>query len=363
MWVYVLLLFVVGLLLIVSAIYIVKTTSHIFTKYIKNKIVVKIISFVPIILFIIGLFIDTVNGIVVDIYLIAFIFLVKCIAFIVKKMFKFEVKETYIVGIGILLTLFVLINAHYRAFNVVETDYTVYTEKNIGTKKFRIVQISDSHIGTTIDGKKFSKYMDDINALEPDIVVLTGDYVDDNTKYQDMIDASEGLSHLKTKYGVYFIYGNHDKGYSNYRDFTDTEIKEELAKNNVVILEDEIVDITDKIVLIGRCDKENKNRLSIMELVKDLDHDKYLIVLNHQPNDYQNESQAKVDLVLSGHTHGGQLFPLGELGLLLGANNKIYGMEKQNQTTFIVNSGISDWAIKFKTGTISEYVVIDIKND
>ena len=87
---------------------------------------------------------------------------------------------------------------------------------------------------------------------------------------------------------------------------------------------------------------------------------KYVITINHQPNDYKNEMN-NTDLVLSGHTHGGQLFPLGQIGILLGSNNKIYGIERRENTTFIVNSGISDWAIKFKTGTVSEYVVIDIK--
>ena len=70
----------------------------------------------------------------------------------------------------------------------------------------------------------------------------------------------------------------------------------------------------------------------------------------------------KVDLVLSGHTHGGQLFPLGYIGLLMGANDEFYGLHQRENTNFIVNSGISDWAIDFKTGTFSEVGIIDIKN-
>jgi len=87
-----------------------------------------------------------------------------------------------------------------------------------------------------------------------------------------------------------------------------------------------------------------------------------MIVLNHQPNDYDNESEVGVDLVLSGHTHGGQFFPLGPLGVLFGFNDAYYGSEEIENTTFIVNSGIGDWAIQFKTGTISEYGIIDIKS-
>ena len=83
-------------------------------------------------------------------------------------------------------------------------------------------------------------------------------------------------------------------------------------------------------------------------------------MLDHQPNDYQNQADAGVDLVLSGHTHGGQLFPLNKVGEWIGANDRTYGFEKRGQTNFIVTSGLSDWAIKFKTGTKSEFVVIDL---
>ena len=102
-------------------------------------------------------------------------------------------------------------------------------------------------------------------------------------------------------------------------------------------------------------------RLTMQELTKDLDPDKFSVVLDHQPNDYQNQTTAEVDLVLSGHTHGGQLFPLNKVGEWIGANDKTYGLEKRNKTNFIVTSGLSDWAIKFKTGTKSEFVVIDVK--
>ena len=118
--------------------------------------------------------------------------------------------------------------------------------------------------------------------------------------------------------------------------------------------------VADTFYVIGRRDKSVKERLSMEELVKPLDPKKYKIVLDHQPNDYDAEAAAKVDLVLSGHTHGGQLIPINRIGELIGANDRTYGMEQRDSTTFIVTSGISDWAIDFKTGTKSEYVVISI---
>ena len=88
--------------------------------------------------------------------------------------------------------------------------------------------------------------------------------------------------------------------------------------------------------------------------------DKYIIVLDHEPNDYNNEAATSADLVLSGHTHGGQLFPVTLLVDWFNINDRTYGYEKRNGTEFIVTSGISDGQIIFKTGTKSEYVIIDI---
>ena len=77
-------------------------------------------------------------------------------------------------------------------------------------------------------------------------------------------------------------------------------------------------------------------------------------------NDYDAEAEAGADLVLSGHTHGGQMLPINRIGEWIGANDFTYGYERIDSTDFIVTSGISDWAIDFKTGCRSEYVVIEI---
>lgn len=82
-----------------------------------------------------------------------------------------------------------------------------------------------------------------------------------------------------------------------------------------------------------------------------------MIVIDHQPADYQNESEANVDLVLSGHTYGGQFIP----NPYLSQNNSVYGLKSINKTNFIVTSGLSDWEIKMKTGCFSEYAIINLK--
>ena len=208
---------------------------------------------------------------------------------------------------------------------------------------------SDSHIGTTFNGDGFYKEMEKLSKIDSDFVFIVGDYIDDDTSEEDLRKACEG------KYGVYYVYGNHDRGYNSERSKI---LRYELEKNNVHILVDEVVEFNN-FYLIGRNDKRYP-RHSIDDLIEGLD-DRYKIVLNHQPNDYDNE-QGKVDLVLSGHTHGGQMLPLGLIGTISGSNDMEYGLKEINNTNFIVTSGISCWAVQFKTGTKSEYVIIDIKN-
>ena len=330
-----------------------------FVLKIKNKYISWLVTLIPIVICIIFFVIDRINTFVVLTYLVISFMIFDLIMFIIKKISKKQFKYYYAGIIAIIFVVIYLGHGYFLAHNVVRTNYLVETNKDV--ENFRIVQISDSRIGATMDGDKFIEYMRKINETNPDIVVVTGDFVDDDTSYQDMIKGARGLGLLNTKYGVYFIYGNHDKGYFSYKNYSDKELRENLKINNVKILEDEYFNVTDEITLVGRKDKSDITRKSMKDLNSVIDKTKYLVVLDHQPADYENDAKEKVDLVLSGHTHGGQLFPLGKLGVTLGINDNYYGIEKRDNTTFIVNSGIADWAIKFKTGTISEYTVIDIK--
>ncbi len=334
-------------------------------KRIKNKTISWIASFIFLLITIILLLWNPTNGNIIVLHFLVILIICELFYNLVcmfKKKYNLKYGQEITVGIALVITTIYLGYAYYIAHHVVETHYEVIASKDIGVDNFRIVQITDSHIGATMNGKTFYDYMIKINEVNPDIVVITGDYVDDDTKLDDMKKACEGLGALKTKYGVYFVYGNHDKGYFDYREFSRERLREELIKNNVKILEDEGLDIVGNIYLLGRKDKHERSRKTALELKDEIDSSKYIIDLNHQPNDYDNEALAGFDLVISGHTHGGQVFPLQIIDKLTGTNNQIYGIEKRKNTTFIVSSGIGDWAVKFKTGTVAEYVVIDIKN-
>ena len=299
---------------------------------------------------------DLYNYIIIIIHLAIFILISNFLLYLYKRIIKKDFKTNNIkVVMGLIITIIYLGIGTYLNYHIVETHYTVYNDKDVNLK---LIMFADSHVGSTFDGEGFYQKMKDMSNIESDFVFIIGDYIDDGTSKEDMIRACEGLSLLKPKYGVYYVFGNHDRGYYNNRGYSGDDLVDELKKNNVHVLKDEVVTF-DNFYLIGREDR-SKKRKSIDELVNGLD-DRYKIVLNHQPNDYDNE-QDKVDLVLSGHTHGGQMLPLGLVGTISGSNDQEQGLEKRGNTNFIVTSGISDWVVQFKTGTKSEYVIIDIKN-
>lgn len=274
-------------------------------------------------------------------------------------------KEYYAGLAAAIVTVAYLAAGWYMAHHVSITYYTIETDKHVGS--FRIIQFADSHIGTTFDGKGLYGYVKEMNELNPDVVVITGDYVDDDTDMENMADACSALGELQTSFGVYFAFGNHDRGYYSpeNRGYDVDGLVSELKKNGVTVLEDENVLIDGKYYIIGRKDRSEaqrgSSRAGMDELVDGMDIDgKYTIVLDHQPHDYDAQEAAGVDLVLSGHTHGGQLFPFNYMGEWTKENEKTYGLYKRGKTNYIITSGISDWAIDFKTGCKSEFVVIDI---
>lgn len=315
---------------------------------------------------IVTLCLDFVNAIVCVIY-VAMIWLASDLMFgLIQKVVNISF-EHYYAGWGALtVSVFALIIGWYLAHHVWQTNYHLTTTKDV--PDLRVAMFADSHIGTTFDAEGFAKHLQKIQEQKPDLVVVVGDYVDDGTTKEQMINATQALGKMNTKYGVYFVFGNHDKGYygAAHRGFSATELVDVLTDNGIKVLRDEAVLVNDAFYVIGRRDfsevKEQRGvRQSMEDIVKNLDKNKYMIVLDHQPTEYAEQADAQVDLVLNGHTHGGQLFPFNQVGKWIKANDAIYGHEKRNNTDFIVTSGISDWAIKFKTGTKSEFVLINIK--
>lgn len=302
-----------------------------------------------------------INAIIVFLHVLIIFLLFGLVMRIVKAVTKKKPKINLQGWLALLTSVVYLAVGYFLCNNVWQTDYNLSTDKKLGSLK--IAMFADSHLGTTFDAQGLSEHLDEIMKQSPDILLIPGDFIDDGTDRENMIKACEALGKLDVRYGVWFAYGNHDKGYysAEHRGYTAEEFETELKKNGVHVLEDSIELVDDRFYVVGRKDKSDNTRKDLSEIIDKLDTDKYIIVLDHQPADYQAESETAADLVVSGHTHGGQFFPFTYVGEWINVNDRTYGYETRNKTDFIVTSGIADWAIKFKTGTKSEYVIINIK--
>ena len=272
---------------------------------------------------------------------------------------------TFITGIlGVLVTVLCLGYGYYNIKHVVATTYDLSSDK---IDDLKIIGIADLHMSTSLDVLQLQKYCDEMSELNADLVVLTGDIFDENTPLDDMVDASKALSTIKNKLGIYYVYGNHDNGSRNFDDvaFGPEEIKENLEKNGITVLEDEVITL-DKINIIGRKDASfwgNNPRLATSELLAMIPEDKcdnYTIILDHQPLDLDENAALGIDLQLSGHTHGGQLFPMGIVQSLT-SDTLIRGQRTIHDFTAITSSGMAGWRYPIKTGAPSEYVIINVK--
>lgn len=306
-----------------------------------------------------ALIMSLVNAVVILIFSFLFFLIFGVIGSIAEKAGAKRPAVNWPGWLAILATVLYFAAGYYLCNNVWQTDYRLTSQKDTGHLK--IAMFADSHIGTTFDGKGFEAELKKIEKQSADILLIPGDYVDDWTSKDDAETACKALGKTKFRYGVWFAFGNHDKGMFRAREFSGNELTEMLKNNGVHVLDDTYQLVEDRFYVAGRLDKTMSNRKSMDELLKGVDTSKYIIVLDHEPNAYDEEAASAADLVVSGHTHGGQLFPINDIGILTGANDKTYGYERRNGTDFIVTSGISDWALLFKTGTKSEYVIIDVE--
>ena len=302
------------------------------------------------------------------IHLLAFWLLAEGISAGVRRLRRRDFRRYWAGAAALLLCAAWLTMGWVNANHVWQKRYAVETDKAVAN--LRIALLSDSHMGTTFYAEGFAGHLADVQAQKPDLVVFVGDFVDEGTSRADMIAACRALGELDVPFGIYYVFGNHDK--NNYagddRAYTGEELAAELRSNGVTVLEDEAVLIDDRFYLIGRRDASEKQaqsgeRASMAELTAGLDQTKFSIVLDHQPRDYAAQAESGVDLVLSGHTHGGQLIPLKQLmGIrALSRDDNVYGLQTRGRTQFIVSSGISDWVLRFKTGCRSEVVMIDVQ--
>lgn len=266
---------------------------------------------------------------------------------------------------GILPAILILLFFSYGYANMQQVsrkEYRISTAKLPAGEQIKIAAVTDLHLGTTMDAEELGEWCEKIGEEEPDLLVLVGDIFDENTGREDMEKAAALFGQIPADLGVYYVWGNHDPNwYSDSPAYSLSDLTSTLEEAGVRVLEDETVSLGDFGSLIGRKDASAREREEIGTLTGQTDGGKLRILLDHQPVNLEENREAGVDLQISGHTHGGQIWPTGQLSELLGINEINYGYRKLGDFQVIVSSGIGGWGYPIRTGGHCEYVMIQIQ--
>ncbi len=257
----------------------------------------------------------------------------------------------------VILLVFVLVQNNW-----LEVSHYAYKSAEVpqGFVGYRIVQISDLHNATF--GAENERLLNKIRELEPDMVVLTGDLVDSSrTNIEVAVAFAEKVA---ADYPTYYVTGNHEIWLE---ESDRMALLEGLESAGVICLTNEVVEIErngSRITLIGLND-ESLNGFALPQLLAERSSDEFQILLAHEPQYIEGYSKYGVDLVLSGHAHGGQVrVPFVGVGLVAPGQGLFpkytEGVHVVNDTTMIISRGLGNSVVPVRVFNRPEIVCVEL---
>lgn len=280
-------------------------------------------------------------------YLILAVLMADAICFLLFLITKRRLKCRTAAAGGICAVVVLVLSAWgaYNARIIQVTPYEITVNKDGGRlENLNVVLAADLHLGYNIGTAHMMQMVDKINEQNADLVVFAGDIFDN--EYEALDDPEEliaVLQKIQSKHGVYACYGNHDveekilAGFTfggNKKKESSIQMDEFLERAGIHLLQDEAVLIDDSFYLYGRPDAQRPGRginmrKTAAELMGELDTEKPVIVIDHEPKELQELADAGVDIDLCGHTHDGQMFPANLITALMWENS--YGYLKKSE--------------------------------
>ena len=275
----------------------------------------------------------------------------------IQKDYELTKRITAVVAIAVVSLIVFLGNLNKRDITV-KTLELQFPKGDGKLTEINIVAASDLHL-SPIDGEKLlTKIIDKMDSLDPDIILLAGDIVDDKAEILEQRRIGESFKRLNPKYGIYTINGNHE--FINGVDAS-VEYAEHLGMK---VLRDEYELIDSSFYIVGREDSTmsqftGKHRKTLKQIIESIETNHPMILLDHTPYKLEEAQKNNIALQLSGHTHHGQIWPANII------TNMIYeicwGYKKKGNTHYYVTSGAGTWGPPVRTGSKSEIVNIKIK--
>lgn len=254
----------------------------------------------------------------------------------------------------------ILLSGTWAARNPAVSTYDVQINKKVaGIQQLKIAFISDLHIEKSAKTEYMEIAAENISALNPDIIMMGGDILESNLSAANEKKLEAVLNKLRAKYGIYAVLGNHEY-YGGQAD----QITSYLQDKGIRVLRDQICEsINGQIYIAGR-NEENFGQAStevrrpLSDIFNGIDNSRPIILLDHEPKTVEEAENAGVDLMLSGHTHGGQLFPIQIITKAIYVVDR--GLWQKDSFNLVVSTGLGLWGTPVRTASRSEIVVINL---
>jgi predicted MPP superfamily phosphohydrolase len=227
-----------------------------------------------------------------------------------------------------------------------------------GSPTLTMAVASDLHLGLISGSAWLRPFVDRVNALEPDIVLLPGDIVDESVTAEEEDRLTTVFRKLRAPLGVYAVPGNHETYSGLERNVACLE------RCGVIVLQDRAVKVADSFYVIGRRDpsslQRGERRIPLPRIMTSAGVDTRLpmILLDHQPLHLEEAEAVGIDLELCGHTHAGQLFPLNLINKRIYEQN--WGYLRKGKTQYYVSCGVGTWGPPVRTGSTPEIMKITL---
>jgi len=271
---------------------------------------------------------------------------------------NYEKTKLYVLSGVSISVVALIVFGHINTLNPRIKEITIHIPKDAnGMTELNAVMMSDIHLGTLIGNGHFEKIVEKVKAINPDIIFLAGDVLDEDLEPVLRQNIGETLKRLEAPLGVYGVMGNHEyiggaEPAYNY-----------LTSHGLKIIRDSVVKINDSFYILGREDRDKKRfagreRKDLKEIVKMADHEYPLILIDHQPYYLEEAAELGIDLQLSGHTHHGQLWPLNYVTSAIYTIS--YGYGKIGNMHAYVSNGIGTWGPPVRVGNRPEIVNLKI---
>ncbi len=260
------------------------------------------------------------------------------------------------VGLTVVTVLYGVLHAQ----SLQHVTYTVPLDNAVDVSDLNIVLISDLHLGAVGSEARLPDVVEAINRQKPDVVCIAGDIFDTEfTAIRDPAAVRDVLATLRATYGVYACFGNHDGGE------TMPQMREFVKQCGITLLEDAYTVIDGRLVLAGRRNEspiggsDGGERQSLAAILDGADPTLPVVVMDHNPARAADNPEA--DVVLSGHTHNGQVFPATLITELLYEGD--YGLYRVggDGSHVVVTSGAGTWGLPMRVGSDCEIVSICLK--